>query len=158
MTLDLIVRRQNDPRSYPVVCELTGRSVFGREITSPVRLEGSEISREHFALTLQADGVYLEDLSANGTLVNGDAVPRGRLRKLREGDVMEVPGYELEWRKTPAPQAQQQTEPIEPQFPPEVKTEKTGSVLAALVLTKWEIFICGVIAATLLLLVYYFAS
>lgn len=142
-----------------MVCEITGRSVFGREITSPVRLEGSEISREHFTLTLQDDGVYLEDLSANGTQVNGDTVARGRSRKLREGDVVSVPGYELEWKQTPAPQAQRQSAPIESsrlEAPP--KTEKAGSMLKALALTKWELFICGVVAATLFLLVYYFAS
>src|SRR5690348_7410224 len=63
---------------------------------SPVNLTGSEISREHFALFSRRGDVCVQDLSSNGTVVNGKPVAQKRPQKLVEGDVISVPGYEIE--------------------------------------------------------------
>jgi len=94
--INLTIRRKDDPHSYTVPCNLTDRIVFGRNIVSPAQFEGSEVSRDHFALFLRQKTVYIEDLSANGTLVNDKPVPQGRSAKLDGGDVIGIPGYEID--------------------------------------------------------------
>jgi predicted component of type VI protein secretion system len=159
VTLELIVRRKNDPQSYLVVCELADRVIFGRDDTktSPVRLEGSEISREHFALSLHENQIYIEDLSANGTSVNGEEIDRATPQRLHLGDVVEVPGYELSWKKAGSAAASAES-------PGEVgvmsKPEKAAgfSLKSAWSFTGWEMLICAVIVATLVLIIYYFSN
>jgi hypothetical protein len=57
---------------------------------------GPGISRQHCTVALGDDGVWLEDLSTYGTLVNGERV-RGRV-PLRAGDRLRIgsPGVECE--------------------------------------------------------------
>ena len=57
---------------------------------------GPGISRQHCTLASDDDGVWLEDLSTYGTLVNGERV-RGRV-PLRVGDRLRIgsPGIECE--------------------------------------------------------------
>jgi pSer/pThr/pTyr-binding forkhead associated (FHA) protein len=62
-----------------------------------LRLEpGPGISRAHCTIALRDDGVWLEDLSTYGTLVNGERIS-GRV-ELRAGDRLRLgsPGTECE--------------------------------------------------------------
>jgi predicted component of type VI protein secretion system len=74
---------------------LNGRLVLGRGPESPVALDHPLISREHIALEYQNGGLLLEDLSVNGSWLNGQSLVRGRRYRVTESDRVQLPGYEL---------------------------------------------------------------
>lgn len=45
-----------------------------------------EISRKHFVVSRQGSDYYMLDSSKNGTLLNGDEIPKGKQIKLSKGD------------------------------------------------------------------------
>jgi pSer/pThr/pTyr-binding forkhead associated (FHA) protein len=77
-------------------CDITNRMVFGRDLESAVRFAGPGISREHFALSVRDGTIYIEDLSSNGTCVNGHKLTPGSPKKLKDHDSIEIPEYDLE--------------------------------------------------------------
>jgi len=101
--IELVVQSAQDGAVQNVRCVLERMLVIGRDPESPVRLQGTGISREH--LSLQEDGgqLFLNDLSSNGTWLNGAKVEKGQPREIREGDVVEIPGYHIDVRVTAAP-------------------------------------------------------
>jgi pSer/pThr/pTyr-binding forkhead associated (FHA) protein len=72
-----------------------GRLVLGRGPESPVALDGPLISREHVAFEYQGGKLSLEDLSANGSWLNGQPLVRGRRYEVTEADRVQLPGYEM---------------------------------------------------------------
>jgi pSer/pThr/pTyr-binding forkhead associated (FHA) protein len=148
--IDLVIRKQNDPDSYTITCDLAERLIFGRSIGSPVNLAGSEISREHFALFSRHGEICIQDLSSNGTVVNGKPVPQQKPQKLGEGDVISIPGYEIEVARrlsmAPAQQAQNHV-------PPEPENAFSASREP---FTFWEIVVVAAAIASFVLIVYYF--
>ena len=89
-----------------VTCKRTGTStrrdlvlkepiVLGRHMESPVPLRGEGLSRRHFALSLDGGALAVEDLSSNGTWLNGIQLRTQTAVRLRPNDVLEVPGYEV---------------------------------------------------------------
>jgi predicted component of type VI protein secretion system len=72
-----------------------GRLVLGRGPDSAVPLEAPGISREHLEVQSEDSAVYLTDLSSNGTWLNGARMPPRRKCRVREGDFVELPGYEI---------------------------------------------------------------
>lgn len=78
---------QADGREYQIGSEPL---VFGRDAGCDVVLVSTEVSRRHAAVSLTAEGYVLEDMSANGVLVNGERVQGRRL--LRRGDLLGLGG------------------------------------------------------------------
>lgn len=74
---------------------MTPRLALGRGPESPVLLDGPAISRQHLVLAANGAQLSLWNMSANGTMVNGAQVPTGVWRALQEGDLVQVPGYNL---------------------------------------------------------------
>jgi predicted component of type VI protein secretion system len=74
---------------------LTGRLVLGRGPESPVALDGPLISREHVAFEFREGKLTLEDLSVNGSWLNGQTLQRGRRYEVTAADRVQLPGYEL---------------------------------------------------------------
>ncbi|HEX4772177.1 MAG TPA: FHA domain-containing protein [Bryobacteraceae bacterium] len=153
MQIDLIIRKESEPGPYTITCDLAERLVFGRSIGSPVNFAGSDISREHFALQARNGQVWVQDLSSNGTFINGEPVAQRKPKKLSEGDVITVPGYEIELgRRLPiisAPKPQQST------IPPQIgkaASRWSGSF------TPWEIIVIAAAIASFILIVYYLTS
>ncbi len=65
------------------------RTVVGREFGDIHLPDDLNVSRIHFALIVENDGLHLEDLrSSNGTLLNGVKIPPGRQYLLSDGDVI----------------------------------------------------------------------
>jgi pSer/pThr/pTyr-binding forkhead associated (FHA) protein len=64
-------------------------TMIGRGDGAHIRIDSKHVSRKHAKIILGKDGYYLEDLSRNGTLVNGDVLGKGR-RLLKQGDVIEI--------------------------------------------------------------------
>lgn len=124
--------------------------VFGRNMTSPAHFEGSEISREHFALFSRHGAVYVQNLSSNGTLINGESAPQSRPKKLNEGDVIIVPGYEIELEKHPSPPPLPKS--ADPWSAKPARADRPGS------LTAWELMVVAAAIGSFILIVYYVIS
>ena len=76
---------EDGPRSGTVFPILLKETLVGRLDSAQLVLDNGSVSRLHARLTLEPDGVWLEDLdSREGTWINGVAV-RGRTR-LEDGD------------------------------------------------------------------------
>lgn len=151
MRINLIIRKKGDPHCYTVPCDLTDRIVFGRNIISPAQFEGSDISREHFALFLRQKAVHIEDLSANGTLVNDKPVPQGRSAKLDGGDVIGIPGYEID---VDLPEGS--SESVQGMYAapaPGIVSRRLSRVMGTF--SVWELTIIGSVIASFALILYY---
>ena len=71
-----------------------GRTVIGRHPGCDIVFDAAAVSRQHAAVTLSAEGVFVEDLqSRNGTLVNG--LMLAARRQLEDGDEIGVCGQRL---------------------------------------------------------------
>jgi pSer/pThr/pTyr-binding forkhead associated (FHA) protein len=68
---------------------VTPITMIGRGDEAHIRIDSKHVSRRHAKIILGKDGYYLEDLSRNGTFVNGDVLGKGR-RLLKQGDVIEI--------------------------------------------------------------------
>ena len=75
-----------------------GPVVLGRGPESAVPLEAPGISREHLEVQVEDSSLFLTDMSSNGTWINGARMPQRRKCKLREGDFVELPGYEIQFQ------------------------------------------------------------
>jgi pSer/pThr/pTyr-binding forkhead associated (FHA) protein len=74
-----------DGREYPI----TGNQlVFGRDAGSDVVIAGTEVSRRHAEIQATPEGYVLNDLSVNGTYVNGERI--GRQHLLARADVIRI--------------------------------------------------------------------
>src|SRR6476469_713781 len=79
-----------------LVCLTDGREytmsgpalVFGREAGSDVVVAGTEVSRRHAEIQATPEGYVLNDLSVNGTYVNGERI--GRQHLLARADVIRI--------------------------------------------------------------------
>lgn len=96
MRVQLLITHNEDSTLEAVDCELDSRLVLGRDFASPARLDGVGVSREHFALVSKTGDLLVEDLSSNGTSVNGSPMRKGEPVRLTNGDLIEVPGYKIE--------------------------------------------------------------
>lgn len=79
-----------------LVCLTDGREytisgdtlVFGRDASADVVITGTEVSRRHAEIEATPEGYVLNDLSVNGTSVNGERV--GRQHLLARADVIRI--------------------------------------------------------------------
>ncbi len=78
-------------------CDLTveEKITIGRHLGSPVILQGDRLSRHHFSLMVIDGALTVEDLSSNGTWVNGALLKEKMSAQVKSGDIIEVPGYEM---------------------------------------------------------------
>jgi len=74
---------------------MTNAALVGRALTADVQLMESAASREQFRFDLTPHGWLMQNLSANGTVVNGKRYKKGRQLLLETGDVLSV-GLESE--------------------------------------------------------------
>jgi pSer/pThr/pTyr-binding forkhead associated (FHA) protein len=94
LTLSVTDKASGDFVSLPLAVEK--RTSIGRYLNSPVPLQGIGLSRDHFALEVREGALYVEDLSSNGTWLNGQRLPAEEAVEARNGDLIEVPGYSIE--------------------------------------------------------------
>jgi len=155
--VQLLITRNSDSDLQAVTCELDSRLVLGRDLASPARLDGVGVSRDHFALVPQAGDLLVEDLSSNGTFVNGARLSNRSPVLLRNGDLIEIPGYKIEmsWGSGKSENAVP---------PPVVSFAATKLRLPLSVqeflasFTAWELLLIASILCSLILIVTYLNS
>jgi hypothetical protein len=151
--IDLTIRDESDSSPYTITCDLAERVVFGRGIGSPVNFAGSDISREHFALLARNGQIWVQDLSSNGTFINGKPAAQRKPQRISQGDVISVPGYEIELG-LPLPIAAM-PKPQPSAAPPHTEAPAPRWAQS---FTLWEIIVVAAAIASFVLIVYYLAS
>jgi predicted component of type VI protein secretion system len=111
--------------------------VIGRGAEQGVLLEGLDLSREHLALTTDGTDVYVEDLSVNGTWLNGTRLRKSAKTRVRPEDSIGLPGYSLTFRfvdqleETPADSIAPASPSIPDHIPgPSLAAKKSGPLAA----------------------------
>jgi predicted component of type VI protein secretion system len=97
--LKLFIKKEDSAELSEATLDVQDRVVIGRHVSSPLLLSGEALSRQHFALAAEGENVTLENLSSNGTWLNGAALAINETRSVQSGDTLEVPGHEIrvEW-------------------------------------------------------------
>src|ERR1700758_2400314 len=96
MQLNLLVTNKASKEATNVDLALEGKITIGRHLGSPVVLQGDRLSRHHFSLTIMDGALTIEDLSSNGTWLNGAHLNEHMSAHVQSGDIIEVPGYEIQ--------------------------------------------------------------
>jgi hypothetical protein len=95
MQVTLVRLNTSTQETVETQIEIEDRVVLGRQLGSPVLLQGEALSRQHFALFIADDQLMIENLSSNGTRLNGEALALQSPSVLQSGDAVEVPGYQI---------------------------------------------------------------
>jgi predicted component of type VI protein secretion system len=156
----LSVKSKADQTVRNVRHPASARMLLGRGPDSAVPLEAPGISREHLEVQAEDSALFLTDLSSNGTWLNGARMPPRRKCKVREGDFIELPGYEIQLQMAAAASTPSDTVAFSPTAP--AKSARTAASPAdarssSMVrsFTALELFLfLVVLASTALLLLY----
>lgn len=116
------------PTGGRLVCLTDGREytitgdalVFGRDAASDVVVTGGEVSRRHAEIQTTPAGYVLNDLSVNGTYVNGERI--GRQQVLARADVIRIGHDEFRFyadaAAPAAPRGRRSVPPVTAPHPP----------------------------------------
>jgi pSer/pThr/pTyr-binding forkhead associated (FHA) protein len=124
------------PTGGRVVCLTDGREytigsdplVFGRDAASDVVVAGTEVSRRHADIQASPEGYVLNDLSVNGTYVNGERV--GRRHLLARADVIRIGHDEFRFYADAAPPREARGRRSVPQVTPPQPPTGAGARLS----------------------------
>jgi pSer/pThr/pTyr-binding forkhead associated (FHA) protein len=95
MLVTLVRLNTSTQETVDAQVDIQDRAVLGRHIGSPLLLQGEALSRHHFAISMVDEQLMIENLSVNGTHLNGEALAVQNPSSLQSGDVVEVPGYQI---------------------------------------------------------------
>jgi predicted component of type VI protein secretion system len=95
MQVTLIRLNTSTQETVEAQVDIEDRVVLGRHLDSPLLLQGEALSRQHFALFITDEQLMIENLSANGTRLNGEALAVQNSVPLQSGDLVEIPGYQI---------------------------------------------------------------
>lgn len=119
MDVTLLIRSKAEGSSREVKCAIGEGLVVGRGAEEGILLDGPDLSREHILLTTDGTHIYVTDLSSNGTWVNGARLKRTVKTRLRNDDLIELPGYTLSLKhdeeqpeEVPAPAPAPKPQPV----------------------------------------------
>ncbi|HTF63148.1 MAG TPA: FHA domain-containing protein [Edaphobacter sp.] len=104
MQVTLIRLNTSTQETVEAQVDIEDRVVLGRHLGSPLLLQGEAISRQHFALFIIDEQLMIENLSSNGTRLNGEALAVQNPYSLQSGDLVEVPGYHIRMERREASQ------------------------------------------------------
>ncbi len=163
MDIILNVKSKADQTVRNVRHPLNGRVILGRGPDSAVPLDAPGISREHLEVHLENSALLLTDLSSNGTWLNGARMPQRRKCRTSEGDVVELPGYEIRLQLVapppplPGPRALPESGATNAPRSASVKAGKRAPSLMASV-SVLEVFLLLVVLMSAGLLIFYLTS
>jgi predicted component of type VI protein secretion system len=95
MQVTLIRINTSTQETVEAQVDIEDRVVLGRHIDSPLLFQGEALSRQHFALFSANGQLMVENLSSNGTRLNGQALAMQSPSSVQSGDVVEVPGFQI---------------------------------------------------------------
>src|SRR5215469_10540488 len=95
MQVRLVITNQASQEATSHDLAVDEKIIFGRHLGSPVLLQGDGLSRHHFSLAVVDGALSIEDLSSNGTWLNGGLLKGQPPAPVASGDMVEVPGYEI---------------------------------------------------------------
>jgi predicted component of type VI protein secretion system len=98
MDVRLLIRPKSEDTVHEVVVSGRDQFVLGRGSTSAAPLDGPGISREHVAVSLDKFDLLIMDLSVNGAWINGKRLPQREKYRLKAGEILELPGYEVSFK------------------------------------------------------------
>jgi predicted component of type VI protein secretion system len=101
MDVRVLIRPKTEDTVHEVVVSGRDQFVLGRGATSAAPLDGPGISREHVAISLDKSDLLITDLSVNGAWINGKRLPQREKYRLKAGDIVELPGYEVSFKLDP---------------------------------------------------------
>ncbi|HKA01652.1 MAG TPA: FHA domain-containing protein [Candidatus Solibacter sp.] len=104
MELLISARSEKNGDQSSARVNLDGAVTLGRGPESPLLLDATGISREHLRLHFEGNGVFVTDLSSNGTWLNSARLKRGEPEVMNAADTIKIPGFEIriELPDTPA--------------------------------------------------------
>jgi predicted component of type VI protein secretion system len=98
MDIELLVTHVPSGASQQFTGQVADRLQLGRDSVSPIQFQGRNISRKHLDLLNRDGKVVVQDLSTNGTWVNGERAAKGAQHEVHNGDLIEIPEYRIEIR------------------------------------------------------------
>jgi len=161
----LKVKSKADQAVRSVRHPLNGRMILGRGPDSAVPLDAPGISREHLEVRLENSALLLTDLSSNGTWLNGARMPQRRKCKTSDGDLVELPGYEIRLQLVADPPPQPQPKPRTlpesgvndaPRPASASKGKRAPSMMASV--SALDLFLLIVVLMSAALLIFYLTS
>lgn len=138
MEILLSIQSKSDGTVREEKYEIDSGLVIGRGAEQGVLLDGLDLSREHLALTTDGTDIYVEDLSVNGTWLNGSRLRRSVKTRVGAEDSIGIPGYSLTFRlvdqseETPADSIAPAAVPISDHIPTSALAAKKSGPLAVL--------------------------
>lgn len=140
MQVRLVVTNQASQESSSYDLALDEKIILGRHLGSPVLFQGEGLSRHHFSLMAADGALSIEDLSSNGTWLNGALLKGQSSAPLASGDMVEVPGYEIRVlvQESAAVFSKPQAELPVPSVPEEPATRAKRSSVGTVVLNLLE--------------------
>ena len=115
MELELVIETKETGVTETRRLTLDRRLALGRGPESPVVLDGPGLSRDHLAFEADTSAVYVLDLSANGTWLNGRRLTAGKRQPVTSADRIEIPGYTIRCLASPPAPAKSAAVPAEPE-------------------------------------------
>jgi predicted component of type VI protein secretion system len=138
MEILLSIKSKTDDTGREEKYDIGDGLVIGRGAERGVLVEGLDLSREHLVLTTDGTDVYVEDLSVNGTWLNGTRLHKSVKTRVRPEDSIGLPGYSLTFRlvdqseEAPADSIMPTSLPISDHIPASALAAKKSGPLAAL--------------------------
>ena len=96
MTLKIRIRNLADGSVRDLETPIDAPASIGRGDDAAIQLEGSEISRVHAVIERAGERLFVTAQGRNGAHRNGAILAAGRRTPVEPGDVIGIPGYELE--------------------------------------------------------------
>src|SRR5688500_8086344 len=98
MDVRVLIRPKSGDQAQEVLVPGQIPFVLSRGPESAAVLDGPGISRDHLAVRLDGANILVTDLSVNGAWVNGTRLPTNEKYQMKPGDIVELPGYELQFQ------------------------------------------------------------
>jgi predicted component of type VI protein secretion system len=154
MQVSLAVTNKGSNESTNVDLAVEKKITIGRHLGSPVLLQGDRLSRHHFFLMVIDGALTIEDLSSNGTWLNGALLKEHESARVQSGDTIEVPGYEMQItiRSAAVSQRLQVEAPIVTPSKEPMPTRKQPLVVVLHILEPREVALLFIAAASFALI------
>ncbi len=98
MNVRVLIRPKSGAAEQEVVVPGESPFVLGRGNSSAAVLDGPGISREHVEVSLDGANILVTDLSVNGAWINGKRLPPNEKHRVKPGEIVELPGYEVQFQ------------------------------------------------------------